>query len=92
MSQDKSLETTDHQEIRQWVEAREGKPARVKGTGSKEDAGLLRIDFPGGVEEQLEEISWNEFFDKFEKEGLAFVCQDERGKGEKSYFNKLIHR
>lgn len=53
MSQDKARETTDHQEIRQWVEAREGKPERVKGTGSKEDAGLLRIDFPGELKNNL---------------------------------------
>jgi len=27
--------TTDHDEIRRWVEARGGKPATVKGTGGR---------------------------------------------------------
>ena len=29
--------TTDHATIRAWAEARDGKPARVKGTGDAED-------------------------------------------------------
>ena len=50
--------TTDHDTIRQWVEERGGSPARVKGTGTEGDPGLLRIDFPGySGEESLEVIS-----------------------------------
>ena len=45
--------TTDHDTIRKWAEAREGRPARVKGTGDAKDAGLLRLDF-GTPEESLE--------------------------------------
>ena len=37
----------------EWAEARDGHPARVKGTGSSKDAGLLRLDF-GEPEESLE--------------------------------------
>ena len=37
--------TTDHETIRKWAEARDGRPARVKGTGDAKDAGLLRLDF-----------------------------------------------
>ncbi|HEX5554103.1 MAG TPA: hypothetical protein VFX43_12740 [Chitinophagaceae bacterium] len=92
MSADKSQTITDHQQIRRWVEERDGKPAQVKGTGNKSGTGLLRIDFPGGAEDRLEEISWDDFFEKFENEGLAFVCQDEKKDGEKSYFNKLVNR
>jgi hypothetical protein len=45
-SQSKS--TTDHDEIRQWAEARNGRPAVVKSTrGKGDDTGILRIDFPG---------------------------------------------
>jgi transposase-like protein len=39
--------TTDHDEIRRWVEERGGHPARVKDTESKNSPGLLRIDYPG---------------------------------------------
>ncbi|HTF38575.1 MAG TPA: hypothetical protein VK651_09715 [Blastocatellia bacterium] len=70
--------TTDHQKIKRWVEGRGGKPAAVKGTGSGDDPGVLRIDFPDYTgEESLREISWEQFFDKFEKEHLAFLYQDE---------------
>ena len=42
-----SKTTTNHEEIRGWVEERGGHPARVKGTESKSSVGLLRIDYPG---------------------------------------------
>src|ERR1044072_8826078 len=85
--------TIDRDEIRTWVEERGGHPARVKGTESKNSAGLLRIDYPGfSGEDSLEEISWEEFFDAFEKNGLAFLYQDKTADGETSRFSKLIDR
>ncbi len=85
--------TTDHNEIRRWAEARGGKPATVKGTGSSGDPGLLRIDFPGGKgEDTLQEISWDEFFKKFDEKNLAFLYQDRTASGEPSYFFKLVSR
>jgi hypothetical protein len=47
----KSTTTTDHDEIRGWVEEHGGKPVTVRGTGDGDDAGVLRIDFPGGAGE-----------------------------------------
>jgi hypothetical protein len=94
MSQSKR--TTDHEQIRKWVEARNGKPARVQGTGDTDDAGLLRIDFPekesAEEDDALEEISWDEFFDKFDEKRLAFVYQDRTATGEPSRFNKFVSR
>ncbi|HSC15438.1 MAG TPA: hypothetical protein VLI71_09995 [Gammaproteobacteria bacterium] len=88
-----SKRTTDHAKIRQWVEARNGKPARVQGTGEADDADLLRIDFPeDGDDEELEEITWDEFFEKFDEKRLAFVYQDRTAGGEPSRFNKLVSR
>ena len=84
--------TTDHQKIRSWVEERGGRPAAVKGTGSGNDPGILRIDFPGySGEESLQEITWEQFFDKFEKEQLAFLFQEETESGDVSRFSKLIN-
>ena len=81
--------TTDHNEIRRWVEERGGFPACVKGTGDQNDPGLLRIDYPGfSGEERLQKISWEEFFTKFDNENLAFLYQDEPD----SRFSKLIDR
>src|SRR3954451_12148822 len=57
--------TTDPDEIRRWVEAHGGRPARVRGTGDDKDPGILPIDFPGGAgEEELEPISWDEWLAK----------------------------
>jgi hypothetical protein len=85
--------TTDHEEIRKWAEARGGKPACVKRTGGKGDPGILRIDFPGySGEETLEHISWDEWFEAFEANGLALIKQDRTGDGAVSRFNKLVSR
>ena len=81
--------TTNHDTIRKWVEDRGGHPACVKGTGSKKDPGVLRIDYPGySGDDKLEQITWDEFFDAFEDNKLAFLYQDERN----SRFSKLIDR
>jgi hypothetical protein len=83
--------TTDHDEIRNWVEKRKGVPASVKDTGRSGDPGVLRIDFePRDAE--LEQISWDEFFEKFEKEKLAFLHQDRTADGSVSRFHKFINR
>ena len=89
-----AVKTTDHETIRQWVEERNGKPASVAGTGQgDEDVGLLRIDLvEDGEDDSLDEISWDEFFEKFEERQLAFLYQDQKANGEPSTFNKLVVR
>ena len=91
MSQSSNV-TTDHETIKKWVEERKGKPAHVQDTGGKNDQGVLRIDFPQNESDRLEEISWDEFFAKFEESELAFLYQDKKTDGETSYFNKLVSR
>jgi hypothetical protein len=84
--------TTDHKLIRQWAEERGGRPATVKGTAGSEEAGILRIAFSEDSQDSLKEISWEEFFDKFEQAGLAFLYQEETKGGETSRFFKLVNR
>ena len=85
--------TTDHDEIREWVEERGGQPTQVKGTGDDESPGVLRIDYPGfSGEETLEPITWEEFFEAFDENNLAFLYQEETKDGEISRFSKLIDR
>src|SRR5688500_4818530 len=85
--------TTNHGEIQQWVEERGGTPARVKGTESRRDTGLLRIDYPGfSGEETLEAITWEEFFKAFDEHELAFLYQDKTKDGKVSRFSKFIDR
>ena len=88
-----STTTTDHDEIRRWVEEHGGTPASVRGTEGGDEAGVLRIDFPGGSgEDQLDHISWDEWFEKFEDNNLAFLYQQEKASGEDSTFFKLVSR
>jgi len=85
--------TTDHEQIRQWAEARGAHPACVKGTGRKGDTGMIRLDFPGfSGGDSLQQISWEEFFDRFDANQLALVYQDKTAAGETSNFNKLVRR
>lgn len=70
--------TTDHEQVRKWVEARSGKPAAVKATHRGKDSGVIRVIFPGAPnadDDNLEEISWNDFFRKFEEARLAFLSR-----------------
>lgn len=85
--------TTDHDEIREWVESHGGHPAMVKRTARNGRGGILRIDFPGfSGEGSLEEVSWDDFFQKFEDSQLAFLYQDRTASGRASRFNKLVAR
>lgn len=85
--------TTDHEQIRRWAEERGAKPACVRGTGDKDDVGMIRLDFPGySGEDKLQPISWDEWFEKFDERKLALIYQDETAGGQKSNFNKLVSR
>ena len=93
MADNESKTTTDCDEIRRWAEARGGKPATVKGTESGgEDAGILRINFPGGEEDRLEDISCDDFCEKFRSENLAFLYQEQTKDGSESRFFKFVSR
>jgi hypothetical protein len=83
-----SKTTTNHSEIRKWVEKNGGSPARVKTTGrGKNDPGILRIDYPGfSGQDTLVKIDWDEWFQAFDENGLAFVYQPS------TRFSKLVAR
>lgn len=85
--------TTNHDEIKNWVEQRGGRPATVKTTGMRREPGILRINFPGfSGEDTLEDISWESFFEAFDRNNLAFLYQEELKSGEPSRFFKLVRR
>ena len=84
-----SRTTTNHEEIRRWAEERGGVPSTVKASERGGEPGILRIDFPGfSGEGTLEEISWDDFFRKFEESNLAFLFEPDSA----SRFNKLVSR
>jgi hypothetical protein len=86
-----SQTTTDHKTIQRWVEERKGRPATVKATEEDGHAGILRIDF-APKDEGLDEIGWDEFFQKFDESHLAFLHQDRTGDGKLSRFHKFVRR
>jgi hypothetical protein len=89
----KAVATTDHDEIRRWAEERGVRPACVRGTGSDDDIGMIRLDFPGfSGEESLEKISWDDWFQSFDEDGLALLHQEKTPGGQNSNFNKLVAR
>lgn len=83
--------TTDHETIRKWATERNGHPATVKATEEDGHAGILRIDFEP-KDEDLDEISWDEFFRKFDEANLAFLYQDRTKDGKISRFHKFVRR
>lgn len=83
--------TRDPDTIRKWAEARGAKPATVSSTRSDDDPGIIRLDFPGySGADSLEEISWDEWLEKFRENDLVLLYQEETAAGERSNFNKLI--
>ncbi|HEX5595329.1 MAG TPA: hypothetical protein VFX61_04780, partial [Micromonosporaceae bacterium] len=58
----RSLVTTDHEVIQRWAQARNAKPATIRGTEYDGRPGVLRFNFPGFKEsDRIREISWNEW-------------------------------
>lgn len=88
-----SRTSRDHDEIRKWAEARGAVPAEVRGTEKGGEAGILRFEFPNARnhnDSKLEQISWDEFFQKFDERNLELVFQEKSADGERSNFNKLV--
>jgi hypothetical protein len=84
----RSLATTHHEVIRRWAEARGGTPATVEGTEHGDHLGVLRFDF-GGENENLRNVSWEEWFETFDARELNFIYQEERSDGTQSNFFRL---
>jgi hypothetical protein len=85
--------TTNHDEIRRWVEQRGGHPAVVSSTENSRgrDGGLLRIDYDepsGNDDDQLHRITWNEFFRIFDDNAIAFLHDPE----DDSRFSKFVQK
>ncbi|WP_445819686.1 hypothetical protein [Bradyrhizobium sp. ISRA442] len=67
------------------------KPATVKATVDDGHAGILRFDFDR-KDEGLDRISWDQFFQKFDETGIAFLHQDRTKDGKLSRFHKFMRR
>ncbi len=90
----KSKITTNHQEIKQWAEKYGGKPQIIDDPQALADMPGVRIDFPGKTDDEflpetkVRDVSWDDFFKKFEENQLAFLYIPEfNPKNHKALFN-----
>lgn len=93
MSQSDTRTTTEHDEIREWAETHDAKPATVRQTADGR-IGVLTLDMVGhgAGEESLEHVAWADWFAAFENNDLAFVYQQTKASGEDSTFFRLVDR
>ena len=86
--------TTDHAVVRDLVEEYDGYPAHVERTEGG-DSGLLRLAFSdvesddADPNEDLKELSWEEFFEEFDQERLALVYPEDLGDDDAAAFQLL---
>ncbi|NJC84605.1 hypothetical protein [Planosporangium mesophilum] len=84
--------TTNHDVIRRWAEERGAVPATVAGTEHPETGtlGVLTFDFPPiGDNERLRHVSWDDWFDTFDRRELNFIFQQQLADGRQSNFFRL---
>lgn len=84
--------TTDHDEIRRWVDGIGGRPVQVRIGGADHGIGVPDLDLPGGTTlGHVEPITWDEWFALFDSTGLALLY-DQENDGSPSAFTKLVQR
>jgi hypothetical protein len=91
----KSVCTTNPDTIRRWVEDRGGRPAVVKMRSTGGPDSPPRIEFPQYQRRgarNVQRVSWEEFFRRFEQRRLAFVYQEQTVGGATSRFFKFVSR
>jgi hypothetical protein len=81
-----TLATREHEVIKRWAEERKATPATVPGTEHGDHLGVLRFDFPGYGGKDLQEVSWDEWFQTFDDRKLVFLYQEKMKNGNQSNF------
>ncbi len=75
--------TINHQEIKKWIVDHNGKPDLIQTPGVGNPELGLRIDFPTKDDDKflsrstvVTDLSWEDFFRRFEEMKLAFMCDE----------------
>ncbi len=96
---DTFITTVDHNEIRSWVEKHHGKPQIDSFSSGEAGQKMLRIDFPGelddaylGDSDKPHDTSWDAFFAEFESQGLAFMYSNNVNKDDPSMSYRFAPR
>lgn len=75
--------TTDHGEIKEWMEKHQGTPSIIDQPNAAQDKIGIRVDFPGTADEaflaegKYRKATWDEFFSVFDERRLRFVYDNE---------------
>lgn len=84
-----TLATRSHEVIQAWAESRGGTPATVSGTEHGDHLGVLRFEFSGSGGENLQRVSWEDWFKTFDDRSLVFLYQEHLSNGNQSNFFRL---
>ena len=80
--------TIDHQVVFAWAQRRGARPSIIEGD---ERRWPLFFSF-SSTDAGLEEISWDKFFEEFERADLAFVYRDATPNGELDDWHEFVKR
>ena len=81
----------NHADIREWAARRGGRPAVDMGPEQDKDASNLAFAF-GDLGERVREISWDEWFERFDAERLSVWAQERGTDGGVSRYYKIVQR
>ena len=84
--------TTDHEEVRRWAQDRGGSPACVHNPfNTAGETSELRIDFlHEKYNDDVREVTWEEFFALFDRQRMVLVYQTETEGGKVSRFGRIV--
>lgn len=78
-----AIPMVDHDQVRSWIEARQGRPVALAGTGKGDDPGILEFSYkPSSA---MEELPWDRWLRWFERNRLALIVSN-------NGFHKLVPR
>jgi hypothetical protein len=80
--------TIDHQVVFAWAQRRGARPSTIEGD---ERPWPLFFNF-NIADGELKEISWDRFFEEFERANLAFVYRDATPNGELDDWHEFVKR
>jgi hypothetical protein len=82
-----SLVTHSREVILDWAHKREAMPSTIPGTEHEGHLGVLRFDVPGyGSRQNLEHVTWEQWFDTFDERQLVMIFQEHLRNGRQSNF------
>lgn len=76
LKDDSRIKTIDHEDIKTWAETRQARPVRLRRFDDESITERVRFRFPEDEYPGEEDLTWEEFFDIFDRSRLEFVFED----------------